>query len=62
VNTDDRHQVVASGLYTMARSGVASSSSTMYSAYVLSSIPLLVLFIYATKPFIRGLTSGAVKL
>ncbi|MBX3750319.1 MAG: carbohydrate ABC transporter permease [Opitutaceae bacterium] len=62
VNTNDQHQVVASGLYTMARSGVASSSSTMYAAYLLSSIPLLLLFIYATKPFIRGMTSGAVKL
>ncbi len=62
VNTNDRHQVVASGLYTMARSGVASSTSTMYAAYVLSSIPLLLMFVYATKPFIRGMTSGAVKL
>lgn len=62
VNTNDAHQVVASGLYTMARSGVSSSSSTMYAAYLLSSIPLLLIFVYATKPFIRGLTSGAVKL
>jgi ABC-type glycerol-3-phosphate transport system permease component len=62
VNTDDRHQVLASGLYTMARSAVAGSAGTMFAAYTLSSLPLLVLFVYATKPFIRGLTSGAVKL
>ncbi|MNI23403.1 L-arabinose transport system permease protein AraQ [compost metagenome] len=29
--------------------------------YIISSIPLLLLFIVATKPFISGVTSGAVK-
>ncbi len=29
--------------------------------YIISSIPLLLLFIIATKPFISGVTSGAVK-
>lgn len=62
VNTDNAHHVVASGLYTMANSPVAGSFNTLFAAYTLSSIPLLVLFIFATKPFIRGMTSGAVKL
>jgi len=35
--------------------------ATMFAAYVLSSIPLLVLFLYATKPFMAGVTSGAFK-
>jgi ABC-type glycerol-3-phosphate transport system permease component len=61
VNTDDKHHVLASGLYTMAVSSVASDFGTMFAAYTLSSIPLLILFIYATKPFIRGMTSGALK-
>ena len=61
VNTDDRHHVLASGLYTMAVSSVASDFGTMFAAYTLSSIPLLILFVYATKPFIRGMTSGAFK-
>ena len=33
----------------------------MFAAYVLASLPLLVLFIYATKPFMAGVTSGAFK-
>ncbi|MBS0663547.1 MAG: carbohydrate ABC transporter permease [Verrucomicrobia bacterium] len=61
VNTDDRHHVVASGLYTMASSTMSSNPSTLYAAWTISSIPLLVLFVYATKPFIRGLTSGALR-
>jgi ABC-type glycerol-3-phosphate transport system permease component len=35
--------------------------STMFAAYVISSIPLLILFVYATKPFMTGVTSGAFK-
>ena len=60
-NSDARYHVVASGLYLMGQSQVAANLSTMFAAYVLSSIPLLVLFIYATKPFMRGVTSGAFK-
>jgi ABC-type glycerol-3-phosphate transport system permease component len=61
VNTDGSHHVVASGLYTMATSQHASNFSTMYAAYAVSSLPMLVLFIYATKPFIRGVTTGGLK-
>jgi ABC-type glycerol-3-phosphate transport system permease component len=60
-NTDDRYHVVASGLYVMSTSQQAANFSTMFSAYVVSSIPLLVLFVYATRPFIQGVTSGAFK-
>ncbi len=61
VNTEGKHHVVASGLYVLATSAYASNMSTLFAAYVLSSIPLLVLFIYATRPFIQGVTSGAFK-
>jgi ABC-type glycerol-3-phosphate transport system permease component len=61
VNTDGSHQVVSSGIYTLATSQFASNFSTMYAAYALSSLPLLILFIYATKPFIRGVTAGGLK-
>lgn len=61
VNTDGSRQVVASGIYTLATSQYASNFATMYAAYAISSIPLLILFIYATKPFIRGVTSGGLK-
>lgn len=61
VNTEGKHHVVSSGLYTLARSSYASNFSTLYAAYAISSIPLLVMFVYATKPFIRGMSSGALK-
>ncbi|MCP1305633.1 carbohydrate ABC transporter permease [Paenibacillus tyrfis] len=35
--------------------------SVKLAGYVISSLPLLALFIVATKPFISGITSGAVK-
>jgi ABC-type glycerol-3-phosphate transport system permease component len=60
-NTEGKYHVVASGIYTLATSSHASNFSTMYAAYAISSLPLLVLFVYATKPFIRGMTSGALK-
>jgi len=60
-NTEGKYHVIASGLYTLARSPHAQNLSTMYSAYAISSIPLLIMFVYATKPFIRGMTSGALK-
>jgi len=60
-NMDAKYHVVASGLYLMGQSPVAANQATMFAAYVLSSLPLLILFIYATKPFMRGVTSGAFK-
>lgn len=60
-NTDGSHHVIASGLYVMANSSDGQNFSTLFAAYAMSSIPLLVMFIYATKPFIRGITSGALK-
>jgi len=60
-NTEGKCHVLASGLYNLARSPHASNFNTVYAAYAVSSLPLLVLFIYATKPFIQGMTSGALK-
>ena len=60
-NADANYHVVASGLYLMGQSPVAANFATMFASYVLSSVPLLVLFIYATQPFMRGVTSGAFK-
>lgn len=60
-NSDAKYHVVSSGLYLMNGSTVAANYATMFAAYVLASIPLLVLFLYATKPFMAGVTSGAFK-
>lgn len=60
-NSDAKYHVVSSGLFLMGQSTVASNEATMFAAYILSSLPLLVLFLYATKPFMSGVTSGAFK-
>jgi ABC-type glycerol-3-phosphate transport system permease component len=60
-NSNPDYHVVASGLYVMSTSSTAQNYSLMFAAYVLSSLPLLVLFVYATRPFMAGLTSGAFK-
>jgi ABC-type glycerol-3-phosphate transport system permease component len=60
-NNDGTYHVVSSGLYIMSASQVAANRSTLFASYVLASIPLLVLFVYATKPFMAGVTSGAFK-
>ena len=59
--TNENLHVVSSGLYVMANSQFGANMSTLNAAYMLASIPLLVMFIYATKPFVRGVTSGAIK-
>lgn len=60
-NSDAKYHTISSGLYTMNSSTLATNYSNLFAAYVLSSIPMLVLFLYATKPFMAGLTSGAFK-
>ncbi len=60
-NSDGKQHVISSGLYLMRGTAVSANYATMFAAYVLASIPLLILFLYATKPFMAGVTSGAFK-
>lgn len=60
-NSDAKYHTISSGLYAMSNSAAATNYSTMYAGYVLASIPVLILFLYATKPFMAGVTSGAFK-
>jgi ABC-type glycerol-3-phosphate transport system permease component len=34
----------------------------LFAGYILGSIPLFILFLLAMRPFVSGLTSGAVKM
>ncbi len=61
VNTDKKFHVIASGLFVLAQTEAAANFGLLYAAYITSSIPLLILFIYTTKTFIEGMTSGAFK-
>jgi ABC-type glycerol-3-phosphate transport system permease component len=62
-NPDARYAVVSTGLFLMSQTQAQAQAdqSVMFCAYVLASIPLLILFVYATKPFMAGVTSGAFK-
>lgn len=60
-NSDAKYHTISSGLYLLSSSTLATNYANLFAAYVLSSIPMLVLFLYATKPFMAGLTSGAFK-
>jgi ABC-type glycerol-3-phosphate transport system permease component len=64
-NPNSKYAVVSTGLFLLSQTqgaGVGGADkSTMFAAYVIASIPLLLLFVYATKPFMTGVTSGAFK-
>lgn len=60
-NTEGQYHVIASGLYVLSMSSYNQDLATLFAGYTIASIPLLVLFTYATKPFIQGVTSGAFK-
>jgi ABC-type glycerol-3-phosphate transport system permease component len=34
----------------------------LFAGYILASLPLLILFLIAMRPFVSGLTSGAIKM
>lgn len=61
VNPEGKHHMVASGLFVMANSAYAANLATLYAGYALSSLPLLLVLVLATKPFIQGVTTGAFK-
>ncbi len=52
---------MSSGIFLMSNSSVAVNAANLYAGYTLSAIPMLILFLYATKPFMSGVTSGAFK-
>lgn len=59
---DGRNHVIASGLFVLATSSAQTgNAATLFAAYMLSSIPLLMLFAFATRPFVRGVTTGTLK-
>lgn len=60
-NSDAKYQTVSAGLFAIGSSALNVNYANLFAAYCLSSIPMLILFLYATKPFMSGLTSGAFK-
>ncbi len=60
-NSDAKYQTVSAGLFSLGSSALSVNYANLFAAYSLSAIPMLILFLYATKPFMSGLTSGAFK-
>lgn len=38
------------------------SSGAMYAGYVISTIPLILIFLFGSRVYVEGITSGAVKI
>lgn len=62
---DDAHRTLPMALISFQGRGASSNGAPNYGAlmasYVLSALPLLVLFSFLMRSYIQGLTSGAVK-
>ncbi|QTH43326.1 carbohydrate ABC transporter permease [Cohnella sp. LGH] len=61
VLTDDAKKTVAVGLLTFT-SQYNEQVGPLFAGYIITSLPLLLFFIVASRQFITGMTSGAVKL
>lgn len=48
--------------FTSAYYGMTGGYGAPFAAYVISSLPLLIVFLLASKQFIAGLTSGSIKM
>jgi len=48
--------------FTSSYYGMTGGYGAPFAAYVISSLPLLIIFLLASKQFITGLTSGSIKM
>jgi ABC-type glycerol-3-phosphate transport system permease component len=61
VLTDNRDYTIAVGLRTFTGQ-YYSNYGPMMAGYVIASLPLILLFLFTMRAFIRGLSSGALKM
>lgn len=59
---DEKFMTITVGLMVRFTSQYASNYPVMFAAYVIASIPLILLFIFANRFYIEGLTSSAIKI
>jgi multiple sugar transport system permease protein/raffinose/stachyose/melibiose transport system permease protein len=57
----DSVKPITTGLLQFS-SQFGSQTGILFAAYVLSSVPLVILFIFASSTFVKGITSGALKM
>jgi multiple sugar transport system permease protein len=59
---DHRKLTISAGLIVQFVREYSTNYPVQFAGYLLSSVPLILLFIYANKYYIEGLTSSAIKL
>lgn len=59
-STGERTQQIAVALTKMVTS-VSDGNGVLFAGYIIASLPLLILFCFANKAFVAGLTQGAIK-
>ena len=58
-NTDTVRPIVVA--ITKISAGMSQRQGVQFSGYILASLPLVLVFCFATKPFVEGLTAGSIK-
>ncbi len=59
--SDDAVKPITTGLLQFS-SAYGSQTGPLFAAYAIASIPLFVLFVFASGTFVKGVTSGAFKM
>lgn len=59
--SDDTWQVVSVGLTEFTSSQGVTDYGPQMAAYVIASVPLMIMFLFGMKYFVQGITSGAIK-
>ena len=60
--TEDSKRTITVGLYWLSKSQVGRDYGVLMSGYLLSALPLVVVFLFGMKAFMKGLTAGAIKI
>ena len=58
---DDAIKPITTGLLQLS-SQYGSQTGALFASYVIASLPLFILFMFASRTFVKGITSGAFKM
>jgi multiple sugar transport system permease protein/raffinose/stachyose/melibiose transport system permease protein len=61
LSNPDRYPIIL-GVLRLSQLITARDPGATYAGYVIAGLPIFILFIFTSRAFIRGLTSGAIKM
>jgi ABC-type glycerol-3-phosphate transport system permease component len=61
LSNPDRYPIIL-GILRLSQLITARDPGATYAGYVIAGLPIFILFIFTSRSFIRGLTSGAIKM